>query len=36
MNTRDPQALIEKLKSLLPERIAEIWENDADAAYDRL
>lgn len=54
MNTRAPQALIEKLKSLLPERIAEvedfvdllrsraaepvlgeIWENDADAAYDR-
>lgn len=67
MNTRDPQALIEKLKRLQPERIAEvedfvdflrsrdeeralqraatrvaepafgeIWENDADAAYDRL
>jgi hypothetical protein len=67
MNTRDPQALIEKLKSLRPERVAEVedfvdflrsrdeeralaraaaraaepvfaklWENDADAAYDRL
>ncbi len=67
MNTRDPQALIEKLKRLQPERIAEVedfvdflrsrdeeralvraathaaepafgeaWENDADAAYDRL
>jgi hypothetical protein len=67
MNTRDPQALIEKLKSLSPERVAEVedfvdflrtreqeravlraaarvaepafagvWENDEDAAYDRL
>lgn len=67
MNTRDPQALIEKLKSLRPERIAEVedfvdflrsrdeeraleraatraaepvfasvWNNDDDAAYDRL
>jgi len=67
MNTRDPQALIEKLKHLQPERVAEVedfvdflrtrdeeraleraaaraaepvfaklWENDADAAYDRL
>ena len=67
MNTRDPQALVEKLKHLPPERVAEvedfvdflrtrdeeraleraatraaeptfanIWENDADAAYDRL
>ncbi len=67
MNTRDSQALIEKLKHLLPERVAEVedfvdflrtrdeeraldraatraaepafakvWENDADAAYDRL
>lgn len=67
MNTRDPQALIEKLKNLPPERVAEVedfvdflrtrdeeraleraatraaepafakvWENDADAAYDRL
>lgn len=67
MNTRDPQALIEKLKSLPPERMAEvedfvdflrlrdeeralqrtaarvaepafagIWDNDDDAAYDRL
>ena len=24
MNTRDPQALIEKLKSLPPERVAEV------------
>ena len=67
MNTRDPQALIEKLKNLAPERVAEvedfvdflrtrdeeralvraasklsepafakIWDNDDDAAYDRL
>ena len=67
MNTRDPQALIEKLKYLAPERVAEvedfvdflrtrdeqraleraatraaepafakIWDNDDDAAYDRL
>lgn len=67
MNSRDPHALIEKLKSLPPERVAEvedfvdflrtreeersleraatraaeptfakIWENDADAAYDKL
>ena len=67
MNTRDPQALIEKLKRLPPERRAEVedfvdflrtrdeeralvraasktseasfaklWNNDDDAAYDRL
>ena len=67
MNTRDPNALIEKLKHLPPERVAEVedfvdflrsrdkeraleraatraaepafarvWENDADADYDRL
>ncbi len=67
MNTRDPQVLIEKLKSLPPERVAEVedfvdclrtrdeqraleraatraaepafakaWNNDDDAAYDRL
>jgi hypothetical protein len=67
MNTRDPQALIEKLKNLAPERVAEVedfvdflrtrdeeralaraatraaepafaktWDNDDDAAYDRL
>ena len=67
MNTRDPQALIEKLKNLPPERVAEVedfvdflrtregeraavraatraaepafakvWDNDDDAAYDRL
>ncbi len=67
MNTRDPQVLIEKLKSLPPERMAEVedfvdflrtrdeeraleraatraaepafakvWNNDDDAAYDRL
>lgn len=67
MNTRDPQTLIEKLKNLAPERVAEvedfvdflrtrdeeralvraagkvseaafakIWDNDDDAAYDRL
>lgn len=67
MNTRDPQALIEKLKHLPPERVAEVedfvdflrgrdeeraleraatraaepafakvWNNDDDAAYDRL
>lgn len=67
MNTRDPQALIEKLKSLPPERMAEVedfvdflrtrdeeralaraatraaepafaklWNNDDDAAYDKL
>jgi hypothetical protein len=67
VNTRDPHALIEKLKSLPPERMAEVedfvdflrtrdeeralaraatraaepafaavWDNDDDAAYDRL
>lgn len=67
MNTRDPQALIEKLKRLPPERVAEVedfvdflrirdeertlaraavraaepvfakvWDNDDDAAYDKL
>lgn len=67
MNTRDPQALIEKLKTLPPERVAEvedfvdflrtrdgeraavraatraaepafakIWDNNDDAAYDKL
>jgi hypothetical protein len=67
MNTRDPQTLIEKLKALAPERVAEVedfvdflksrdeeraleraamraaepafatvWDNDDDAAYDRL
>jgi hypothetical protein len=67
MNSRDPQALIEKLKTLSPERVAEVedfvdflrareqergllraaarvaepafasvWDNDEDAAYDRL
>jgi hypothetical protein len=67
MNTRDPQALIEKLKTLPPERVAEVedfvdflrardderalaraatraaepafakvWDNDDDAAYDKL
>jgi len=67
MNTRDPRTLIEKLRTLQPERVAEVedfvdflrmrdeeraleraaarasepafakvWENDADAAYDRL
>ncbi len=67
MNTRDPQALIEKLRHLPPERVAEvedfvdflrtreeeraleraatraaepafakIWDNQGDAAYDRL
>lgn len=67
MNTRDPQGLIEKLKTLPPERVAEVedfvdflrarsaeraavraaalaaepafakvWDNDDDAAYDRL
>lgn len=67
MSSRDPQALLEKLKALSPERVAEvenfvdflrtreeeralertatraaepafagIWENDADAAYDKL
>lgn len=67
MNTRDPHALIEKLRTLPPERVAEVedfvdflhtrdgeraavraatraaepafakvWENDDDAAYDRL
>ena len=67
MNTRDTQALIEKLKHLPPERVAEvedfvdflrtreeeraleraatraaepafakIWDNQGDAAYDRL
>jgi hypothetical protein len=67
VNTRDPNALIEKLKQLAPERVAEVedfvdflrardeerlltraaaraaepafaevWDNDDDAAYDRL
>ncbi len=46
MNTRDPQALLEKLKSLPPERMAEVEdfvdflrtrENEArDTAADRL
>jgi hypothetical protein len=67
MNLRDPKALIEKLKNLAPERVAEVegladflrtrdeeralaraatraaepafakvWNNDDDAAYDRL
>lgn len=67
MNTRDPQALIEKLRNLPPERVAEVedfvdflrtrdrersltraaarvaepafaglWDNDDDAAYDKL
>ena len=67
MNSRDPQALLEKLKTLSPERVAEVedfvdflrareqergllraatrvaepalasvWDNDEDAAYDRL
>lgn len=67
MNTRDPQVLIEKLKNLPPERVAEVedfvdflrtrdeeralgraatraaepafakvWNNNDDAAYDRL
>ncbi|MBM3358091.1 MAG: DUF2281 domain-containing protein [Betaproteobacteria bacterium] len=67
MNTRDPQALLEKLKALPPERVAEVedfvdflrtrdgeraavraaaraaepafakvWDNDDDAAYDKL
>lgn len=67
MNTRDPQALIEKLKALPPERVAEVedfvdflrtrdagraavraamraaepafakvWQNEDDAAYDKL
>jgi hypothetical protein len=67
MNTRDPHTLIEKLKNLPPERVAEVedfvdflrardeeralaraatraaepafarvWNNDDDAAYDRL
>lgn len=67
MNTRDPQVLIEKLKSLPPGRVAEVedfvdflrtrdeqraleraatraaepafakvWNDDDDAAYDRL
>lgn len=67
MNTRDPHALIEKLKNLPPERVAEvedfvdflrirdgervrvraaaraaepafakIWDNEEDAAYDKL
>jgi len=67
VNTRDPQALLEKLKALSPERMAEVedfvdflrvreqdralagaatriteptfvevWDNDEDAAYDRL
>lgn len=67
MNTRDPRSLIEKLKQLAPERVAEVedfvdflrardeerslvraatraaepafakvWDNDDDAAYDRL
>ena len=67
MNTHDPHSLIEKLKQLAPERVAEVedfvdflrtrdaerslvraarraaepafgevWDNDDDAAYDRL
>jgi len=67
MNTRDPNTLIEKLKNLAPERVAEVedfvdflrtrdeeraleraatraaepafakaWNNEDDAAYDRL
>jgi len=67
VNTRDPQALLEKLKALPPERVAEVedfvdflrtrdgeraavraaaraaepafakvWDNDDDAAYDKL
>jgi hypothetical protein len=67
MNTRDPQSLIDKLKTLSPDRVAEVedfvdflrsrereralmraatrfaepafaavWDNDEDAAYDRL
>jgi hypothetical protein len=67
MNKRDPQALIEKMKRLTPERLAEVedfvdflhvrdqeralqraaarvaepqfsnvWDNDDDAAYDKL
>lgn len=67
MNTRNPQALIEKIKDLPPQRIAEVedfvdflraredeqrltraaskaseasfaavWDNDEDAAYDRI
>lgn len=67
MNTRDTNSLIEKLKQLAPERVAEVedfvdflrardeerslvraanraaepafakvWDNDDDAAYDRL
>jgi hypothetical protein len=67
MNNRDPQALIEKVKRLTPERMAEVedfvdflqirdqeralqraatrlaepqfsnlWDNDDDAAYDKL
>ncbi len=67
MNTRDPQSLFKKLKSLAPERVAEVedfvdflrtrdgertavraaaraaepafakvWDNPADAAYDKL
>ncbi len=67
MNTRDPQALIEKLKQLPPDRVAEVedfvdflrareqgsgleraamraaepafakvWDNEDDAAYDKL
>ena len=67
MNTRDPQALIDKLKTMAPERVAEVedfvdflrardderglvralthaaepafakvWENEDDAAYDKL
>ena len=67
MNTRDPNTLIEKLKNLPPERVAEvedfvaflctrdgerarvrtaaraaepafakIWDNEEDAAYDKL
>ena len=67
MNSRDPKAIIEKLKTLPPEKVAEVedfvdflrtrdgeraltraatraaepafaevWENEDDAAYDRL
>ena len=36
MNTRDPQTLIEKLKNLPPERVAEVDEEARDAAAQRL